>query len=274
MRDDLIRLASPHSYRLADYRPDPAEAAAASVEGGRHVLVIGNHFHHKFLKPTVDTLSRAMPDRTLYALGLDSHPARRVICQRAGDLSDATMDRLFADAACVVFPSHYEGFGFPTLKALAYGKPVLVRDMPLAREIRDRIGPAMAANLYLYRSTEALAEQLAAGLPVWQSGPPEGVGEGIGEGDGWDRAADELADVVARVLDRPDPALPRIARRLLAARAWESGGVAAGTALSPLALTAGRKAEQLQAWSKRRPRLMRFMRPFWRPFWRRMSTSR
>ena len=276
-RDDLIRLASPHSYRLADYRPE-GEGAAALAE--RHVLVIGNHFHHKYLRPTVDALARAMPDRTLYALGLDSHQARRVICQQAGDLSEATMDRLFAGAACVVFPSHYEGFGFPTLKALAYGKPVLLRDTMLAHEIRDRLGPAMAANLHLYRSTEALAARLASGLPVWQGDPPEQAG--IGEGDGWDRAADELADTVARVIARPGPALPRIARRLIAARALAGKGAGEGALLggplgpplSPLGLAAARRAEQLQAWAQARPRLMRTVRPLWRSLWRRLSVPR
>jgi len=273
LRDDLIRLASPHSYRLADYRPEPpASGAAADDQVGRHLLVIGNHFQHKYLKPTVDALSRAMPDRTLYALGLDSHPARRVICQRAGELSEATMDRLFAEAALVVFPSHYEGFGFPTLKALAYGKPVMVRDMPLAHEIRERLGKPMAGNIHLYRSTAALAERLAGGLPAWQGGPPAGVGEG----DGWDRAADELAEVVGRVLARPDPALPRLVRRLLAARTLAGTGGAgsgqiSGPVLSPLGLAAGRRAEQLQAWAQRRPGLMRLVRPLWRPFWRRLS---
>ncbi|NBC33017.1 MAG: glycosyltransferase [Alphaproteobacteria bacterium] len=269
----LIRLASPHSYRLADYRPDPAATGIApAVPVGRHVLVIGNHFQHKYLKPTVDALSRAMPDRTLYALGLDAHPARRVVCQRAGELSEATMDRLFAEAALVVFPSHYEGFGFPTLKALAYGKPVMVRDMPLAREIRDRLGEPVAANVHLYRTTAALATRLAAGLPAWQGGPPDGVGEG----DGWERAADELADVVTRVLARPEPALPRLVRRLLAVRALAGTGGAesaqlSGPVLSPLGLAAGRRAEQLQAWAQRRPRLMRLVRPLWRPLWRRLS---
>lgn len=271
VRDDLIRLASPHSYRLADYRPEGA-GAAASAE--RHVLVIGNHFHHKFLKPTVDALARAMPDRTLYALGLERHPARRVICQPAGDLSEAAMDRLFAGAACVVFPSHYEGFGFPTLKALAYGKPVLLRDTPLAHEIRDRLGPAMDGNLHLYRSTEALASRLADGLPAWQGGAPDEVGVG----DGWDRAADELADVVARVLARPGPALPRITRRLIAARMLAGAGEGAvlppGPPISPLGLAAARRAERLQEWAHARPGLRRLVQPLWRSLWRRLSVPR
>ena len=297
-RADLIRLASPHSYRLAEYRP---EAVGAAEPADHHILVIGNHFHHKYLKPTVDALARAMPGRTLYALGLEGHPARRVICQRAGELSEATMDRLFAGAACVVFPSHYEGFGFPTLKALAYGKPVLTRDTPLAHEIRTRLSPAMAANLYLYRSTEALAAQLAAGLPAWRGGVPDSAesdgaesdgpesdragemaGAGEGEGDGWERAADELADVIARATARPEPALPRLARRLLMARALAGAGEGASPlgpplsppALSPLGLAAGRRAEQLQAWAQRRPRLFGLVRPAWRAVWRRLSVPR
>ena len=40
-----------------------------------------------------------------------------------------------AHAALIVYPSWIEGFGLPVVKGLAYGRPVLVRSMPLWREI-------------------------------------------------------------------------------------------------------------------------------------------
>ncbi|WP_310689063.1 glycosyltransferase, partial [Burkholderia multivorans] len=51
------------------------------------------------------------------------------------------VDRLFRHCACLVFPSYYEGFGLPVLKALSFGKQVIARDSTLIQEIRRRVSP-------------------------------------------------------------------------------------------------------------------------------------
>lgn len=42
-----------------------------------------------------------------------------------GLVSDSTLARLYADAACVVYPSLYEGFGLPIAEAMQFGAPVV-----------------------------------------------------------------------------------------------------------------------------------------------------
>src|SRR5262249_9138826 len=42
-----------------------------------------------------------------------------------GLVSDAWLCRLFRQAACTVYPSLYEGFGYPVLDSLLHGTPVL-----------------------------------------------------------------------------------------------------------------------------------------------------
>ena len=42
-----------------------------------------------------------------------------------GRVSSAEMPALFASASLVVYPSFYEGFGFPPLEAMAVGTPVV-----------------------------------------------------------------------------------------------------------------------------------------------------
>jgi glycosyltransferase involved in cell wall biosynthesis len=50
-------------------------------------------------------------------------------------IDDTTKSVLFAHAQVFVYPSYYEGFGFPILEALSYGIPVLASDIPSSREI-------------------------------------------------------------------------------------------------------------------------------------------
>jgi len=53
----------------------------------------------------------------------------------AGFLPDAVLPALYSAARLVVYPSLYEGFGFPVLEAMACGTPVLTSDTSATREI-------------------------------------------------------------------------------------------------------------------------------------------
>jgi glycosyltransferase involved in cell wall biosynthesis len=50
-------------------------------------------------------------------------------------VDDATLDALYCRASVFVFLSHYEGFGFTPLEAMARGAVPIVLDTPVAREI-------------------------------------------------------------------------------------------------------------------------------------------
>lgn len=99
------------------------------------VLVMGNSYDHKEVPGTLAALAEAFPYTRFVSIGVTEVTAPNVTAMESGHISDAQMAHLFADAAVVVFPSHYEGFGLPVGEALAYGKTVVVRESPLWDEI-------------------------------------------------------------------------------------------------------------------------------------------
>jgi glycosyltransferase involved in cell wall biosynthesis len=57
------------------------------------------------------------------------------LLERSGVLEKEKVFELLRNAVALLFPSLYEGFGFPLLEAMAVGCPVLALDTPINREI-------------------------------------------------------------------------------------------------------------------------------------------
>lgn len=66
---------------------------------------------------------------------LEMHPqkGRRLFWLRG--ISDEYLDRLYASAAGVLFPSLAEGFGLAVVEGARHGRPLILRDIPVFREI-------------------------------------------------------------------------------------------------------------------------------------------
>ncbi|MFT3876818.1 MAG: glycosyltransferase family 1 protein [Propioniciclava sp.] len=75
----------------------------------------------------------------------------------AGWLAQSEVDRLYARATALVFPTRFEGFGLPVLEAMSAGCPVLCSDLPVLREVG-----ADAAAYVDTTSAERLAEAITA----------------------------------------------------------------------------------------------------------------
>jgi len=84
-------------------------------------------------------------------------------------LAPAQMEALYAAAACVVFPSLYEGFGLPVVEAMARGVPVACSDRSSLPEVAggaallfdpEDVG-AIAATMRRLLDDGALVERLA-----------------------------------------------------------------------------------------------------------------
>jgi glycosyltransferase involved in cell wall biosynthesis len=82
------------------------------------------------------------------------------------DANDARVWQLLANARLVVFPSSWEGFGFPPLEAMQLGVPAVVHDIAPMRELGDGVFAFTDAS-----NPEALAAAIDRALrdDAWRS---------------------------------------------------------------------------------------------------------
>lgn len=162
--ETMPKLVALHSTSPMDYvGPESNESA-----GQKHILVVGNHYRHKFVLETIDALTAAFPREHIVALGLERHSSPMVTGARSGELTPDVIDQWYKDALCIVFPSHYEGFGIPVIKGSAYNKRTYFREGPLSEELMEH--SAMPWLLSPYETTQELVERLRDEIPKIRSG--------------------------------------------------------------------------------------------------------
>jgi GT2 family glycosyltransferase len=214
---DALTRVCPHGLDLDEYCLPGATGAPPPAAG--RILVLGNHFHHKYLHPTANALAASLPDRAIVAMGPNRDGADRVADPGApvpfidapnlhivevGSRTDAEIGAEYHAAETIVFPSHAEGFGFPLLHALAHCRPVFVRRLPVFAEIRVALGNT--PNIHFYDTTDELIARLRD-PPCWvPCAPPTGNGAA--------RAARDIHDALRLALTRVSHA--RIVRRIRA----------------------------------------------------------
>ncbi len=141
-----------------------------TVRAGGYVLVIGNTFRHKQLRQAASALRAA--GRPMIMFGSDANDeGGSVIPLRGGYLSDADVGTLYDNAALIVYPSAYEGFGLPVAEAAQHGKRVVLFDTEVAREVVSVLGVESSAHFFSdFSHLPHLVEEVA-GLPLVQRRP-------------------------------------------------------------------------------------------------------
>lgn len=140
--------AAPDSYLLLvgsiEARKNPLAAAEAARAVGRPLVVAG---------PVRDEALA----RELRARGADLR----------GYVPKDELARLYRGAACLVFPSRYEGFGLPLVEAMASGTPVVAAPDAALREVAGDAAVFVEPTALAEGVRRALAERerlVAAGL--------------------------------------------------------------------------------------------------------------
>jgi len=113
-----------------------------SVRGQAKVgLVFGNKFAHKGIAEFIED-TKSQVDVTFYLLGVAQPSApQNYIFFEPGNVSNEEMQKLFSTVDFFVMPSHAEGFGFPVLESIEWGKPIFCRNISCYHEIRAALEP-------------------------------------------------------------------------------------------------------------------------------------
>ncbi|MBI5411677.1 glycosyltransferase family 4 protein [Candidatus Peregrinibacteria bacterium] len=160
----------PHGHTPQKKGIDPAASERLlkqhSLNRKKYFFTIGRIETKKNLLVLIEVFKRFVADHQDYKLvlaGKDGvgHEAIHAAAKAAPNIifldyvEERTKSALFAAAAAFVFPSLYEGFGFPLLEAMEYGLPIIASDIPSSREAAEG-----AAVFFVPTDADALEKQL------------------------------------------------------------------------------------------------------------------
>jgi glycosyltransferase involved in cell wall biosynthesis len=142
----------------------------SAPNGSAYVLFVGGIQPRKDPVTAIEALARMDEDLRLVLVGDEKRGGdelrsaiRRLGLERrvelAGYVEHEGLAALYRGAACLVFPSRYEGFGLPVLEAMASGTPVVATTAGAVPEIAGD-----AAVLVQPGDPEALAEGIREAL--------------------------------------------------------------------------------------------------------------
>jgi alpha-1,3-rhamnosyl/mannosyltransferase len=167
------RVTAIHSAVDPSFRPQPLEQVERTLANlhvpERYVLYVGSNRPHKNLPRLIEAWARVdWCDGPLVGAGPweESVPAARERVaelrlggrvQFLGAVSEDDLRRLYTGATLFVFPSEYEGFGFPVLEAMSCGAAVACSNAGSLAEIADG-----TAELFPPHDVDAMATVLTS----------------------------------------------------------------------------------------------------------------
>ena len=218
-----------------EFRPVSREGATAAVRGryaigGPFILSVGDiqpRKNHIGLIRAFARLVRAYPQlkHNLVLVGKptwfsdkvreaarESGVGERI--QFLGFVSDADLLQLYNSCDCFVFPSFYEGFGFPALEAMACGQAVICSDASALPEVVD--GASILFDPY------AIDEMVRAIADVLLDGELRARLQRLGlrraAHFSWQKTAEKTLEAFHQVAERPRAVVAPLASQVMTHR--------------------------------------------------------
>jgi glycosyltransferase involved in cell wall biosynthesis len=218
-----------------EFRPISRDAATAAVRerysiGGPFILSVGDmqpRKNHVGLIRAFARMAKAYPQLThkLVLVGKPTWFSPKVQeaaresgvedrIQFVGFVSDPDLLQLYNACDCFVFPSFYEGFGFPALEAMACGRAVVCSDASALPEVVD--GAAILFDPYaIDEMVRAIADVL---LDMELRGRMERLGIQRAAHFSWEKTAEKTLEVFHQVVEQPHAAVGRLASQIMTHR--------------------------------------------------------
>ncbi len=179
------------------------------VPEGPFLFSIGNFLQHKNFHALIKMMKQ-LPHYKLIIAGKKETPyGKTVIRERdiaeltdhiilPGVINDSERQWLFNNCDVFVFPSLTEGFGFPVLEAMQFGKPVVMSNLTSLPEIAGDSGFFFPS----YKPTE-MSKAVMDAAKAFQNNPSLGIkSRQHAESFSWQATAQQYAEIYRTVLDR------------------------------------------------------------------------
>lgn len=118
-----------------------------------YILIVGNQFyHHKMINEVIKNINNQVNDINFIVIGAENSTQinGNIAFYKSGSLSDDFVTALYKNCSAILFPSHYEGFGLPILKALEFEKIILLVENDLNKELKKNILNGKSINNIIF----------------------------------------------------------------------------------------------------------------------------
>lgn len=175
---DPLKIKVIHHGLADDFFPLPADEISDVPFDGPFILYVGSRKYYKNFNVALKTMALLPPGFKLVVIGgepwqkADIATMEQLLPGRyhlLTKVSPAALNRLYNQAFCLLYPSAYEGFGFPPGEAMKAGCPVVTTNAASMPEVVGDAGllaeeadAAMFAALIRSLENESYRQQLIA----------------------------------------------------------------------------------------------------------------
>jgi glycosyltransferase involved in cell wall biosynthesis len=151
------------------------QAMLCELSGQKNFLMIGTvepRKAHQQVLEAFEHLWRSETPMNLVIIGkkgwlvdalaqrLQQHPQLGKRLFWLSSASDQMLESVYAVSTCLIFASEGEGFGLPLIEAAQHQLPIIVRDLPVFKEV---------ASVHAYYFTGSTALELAQAIEAWST---------------------------------------------------------------------------------------------------------